>query len=77
MHVHRPLVVVIEHVDMPEFEHAALAALAALDGYDIQIIRPVCPRMARDRVYATAVRRADQSVCESDLCACARDCTVQ
>ena len=57
VHVHRPLVVVIENVDMPEFAHAALAALAALDGYDIQMFRPVCPHMARGRVYATAVRR--------------------
>jgi hypothetical protein len=57
VHAHRPLVVIVENVHVPEFELAVLAALSSLEGYDLQHYLPECSRMARDRVYATAVRR--------------------
>ena len=55
-HLHRPLVVIIENVDVPEFVLAVEGALRSLAGYRVVLYRPRSADVARERVYALAVR---------------------
>ena len=55
-HAHRPIAVIVENVDVPEFVLAVEGALRSLVGYRVVLCRPRSAEVARERVYALAVR---------------------